>query len=128
MRLHDGKELELLLSDAKPLAAFSFYQGADEIEILGRQDFASAVELGQLLRFDKLTPFDDAFVCHILFVRPQEAWRAPAYMQLIDFMYRRSWCAHLEWIQGSLLGYSDKENSDHIRKKYGKAGKNISCE
>ena len=114
---HDGRELELLLSGAKPLAAFVFYEGADELACLARQDFASAVADGLILRFEHQTELDDLTVQHLLFTTPSESWRAPAYMHLIKFMYERDWCDHLEWLQGSLLGYSDQENSLHIRKK-----------
>ena len=124
---HDGRELELLLSAQKPLAAFSFYSGAREKDVFFGQEFDVAVKSGKILRFDKCFEFENQSVKYVVFVLPEEVWRAHAYFHIKRFMFQRDWCAHLEWIEGSLLGYSDVENRAHILKKYGPKGPKLSC-
>ena len=124
---HGGRELELLLNGTKPLAAFSYYIGANEVDCFSGQDFAGAVEDGQLLRYEKSMQLDEKPVLFVAFTTPSESWRAHAYFHLIEFMYTQSWCAHLEWIEGSLLGHTDSQNRAHIMRKYGKDGPVSSC-
>lgn len=117
--VHDGRELELLLSGRKPLAAFSYYDDANENDVMGHQNFEEFVLIGQLLRFDQELTSRGRKVCIVAFTRPEESWRAPAYFQLMRFLYQRSWCPQLEWLQGDLLGYTSAENEAHLKAKYG---------
>ena len=124
---HDGRELEMLLTGQKPLAAFSGYDGFSESDAAGGQDFANAVASSRVLRFENTFEFDGQPVYVVAFTRPEESWRGPAYLHLIRFLYDRAWCPHLEWLQGSLLGYSDAENSAHLLRKYGRERLNETC-
>ncbi len=124
---HAGKELELLLNGAKPLAVFCISEGDDEQIHFGAQDFMTHVNRGTLDRLEQVFEFDSRPVTYIAFVLPSESWRAHAYFHLKHFMFERSWCSHLEWIEGSLLGYTDEENKAHMRRKYGKKGAADSC-
>ena len=116
--IHDGRELEMLLSGKKPLAVFSRLPEIGENTALGDQGFERAVAEGYLTRFDNTFEFEGKEIRYIAFTPPSESWRAQAYFLLKKFMFERSWCSHLEWIEGSLLGYSDDENLAHIRQKY----------
>lgn len=125
--LHQGKELRLLLDKSKPLAVFFISDDEEEEYYLSGQDFETAVSRGELLRFERVFSFDGYATKYIAFVNPEEAWRAHAYFHLKEFMYKRSWCSHLEWIEGSLLGYTDSENKAHLKKKYSNRSHKDTC-
>ncbi len=117
---HAGRELALLLSGAKPLAVFSMLKKEHETLCFEGQNFDLAVREGKLCRFERVFEVDsNKNIFYVAFSSPNETWRAFAYFHIKQFMFERSWCAHLEWIEGSLLGYSSAENKEHLLKKYG---------
>lgn len=124
---HSGNELRLLLEGAKPLAVFFVNEGDNEEDYFEGQNFEQAVSKNKILRFEKVYEFEGLVTKYIAFVTPQETWRAHAYFHLKEFMYKRSWCSHLEWIEGSLLGYSDDENKAHLGRKYGNRNHKDPC-
>ncbi len=118
-----------MLSGKKPLAVFSVERihGFTKADALNGQDFDSQVKLGKLNSHlhtidikgkredgETITSTVDYFAYTIL----GEEWRAPAYFMLVHSLHHLGWCKHLERLEGTLLGYSDKQNDYHIKQKY----------
>ena len=53
-------------------------------------------------------------VYHVLYARADEAWRIDAYVAMQIESRRVGWSEQLERLQGSLLGYTDRENDLHM--------------
>lgn len=124
---HDGQELELLLSNRKPLAVFAVPVGTEETLHFRETEFGSALEQNLICKFEQNFEFEGRTVKYVAYTLPTERWRAHAYFHIKKFMYERSWCSHLEWIEGSLLGYSDSEIKTHLTRKYGNQNHNDPC-
>jgi hypothetical protein len=55
-----------------------------------------------------------------LYALKREAWRIDAYLLLERIASKDQWNAALERLQGSLLGYTDEQNEEWLRKRYQK--------
>ena len=118
---HTNRELELMLAGKKPLAVFA-HEHTDGFEkscALAGQDFALYVANGILSEhsrtFESVLPNGSrAEIDYYFYALPGEEWRVPAYCLLLDMLEKRGWCSHLEWLQGTLLGYTDQQNRFHL--------------
>lgn len=120
---HYGRELSLMLEGKKPLSAFSLYKDERGLVDFGEHEFDKYVKDGNLVKKEKEIHSRHGYaVVYVLYALPDQKWRLNAYLNLMHFLQTRAWCSHLEWLQGSLLGYSDAENDAHIRAKYGAKG------
>lgn len=118
--LHNRRELDLMLSSQKPMAAFLLADGVDEIEACSNQDFAPHVASGALVRFHRsIKNREGATLTYLIFTLPGEAWRAEAYCELMTVLYNYTWSAELELLEGRLYGYTHDENMFHLKQKFG---------
>jgi hypothetical protein len=119
---HTGRELELMLTRVKPLAHFSdCYPPEPSEEIIPGEAFAPYVHSGQLEErlFVSLEDHDTSVpqvrgVYHALYALAGEAWRIDAYIAMLEDASEVGWNERFERLQGSLLGYTDRENDLHI--------------
>jgi hypothetical protein len=119
---HTGRELELMLTRGKPLAHFSdYYPPEPSEEIVPGDAFAPYVRSGQLEErlFVELQEHDTSApqvrgVYHALYAVADEAWRIDAYIAMLLEANDVGWNERFERLQGSLLGYTDRENDLHI--------------
>jgi len=119
---HTGRELELMLSGAKPLAHFSdYYPPEPSEEIVPSEAFASYVQSGQFEErlFVEIQEADSSAplvrgVYHALYALASEAWRVDAYIAMLREASEIGWNERFERLKGSLLGYTDRENDAHI--------------
>jgi hypothetical protein len=123
-QLHDGRELELMLSGIKPLAFF--YDDADfpsaESEI-PEDDFDGFVKEGRFCKGEFVaTGAVDPRTGHPVKVRyvfystTEEQWRIPAMIMVIQTMLqtKKRPDEGLDRLTGSLLGYTDAQNDEYI--------------
>lgn len=122
---HTNRELELMLAGTKPLAVFARerVRGFGKSDALTNQDFDTHVARGtfveQVLTIDRALPDGRAVtIDYFFYTLPGEEWRVPAYRLLVELLSRGIWCANLERLEGTLLGYSDDENDRHLAAKF----------
>lgn len=53
-----------------------------------------------------------------LYALKDEAWRIQAYLLLRKIEDRHPWNDALEWLEGSLLGYTDEQNDEWLAKRH----------
>jgi hypothetical protein len=117
---HEGRELDLMLTRAKPLAMFvdsipPEYEGHPE------EEFDSVVADGKLVKSVSVSAFKDAGgkerqTRRVLYALPEEAWRIPA-MELVQKLYDSllpGWRPDLERVIGLLLGYAEMDIEDFL--------------
>ena len=119
---HTGRELELMLTRGKPLAHFSdYYPPEPSEEIVPCDAFAPYVRSGQFeerlfveLQEPDTTASHVRGVYHALYAVAGEVWRIDAYIAMLREANDVGWNERFERLQGSLLGYTDRENDLHI--------------
>lgn len=134
--LHNGRELELMLAGDKPLAVFLHKRdvGLSKEDVLGGQDFATFVANGTLkesrLSLPLRSPEGASYVLdYWLYTLPDQEWRVEAYRLIIEILHRkRAWCSHLEWLEGTLLGYTEEQNRYHLGRQYSQGSKKDQCD
>lgn len=115
---HTGHELELMLAGKKPMAVF--YRAVREnFDETGGQNFQKYVKCGDFQKTifyisSGTRPFKLVYSTYTI---KGEEWRAQLYKE-IKKIGQRIWCKDLEIIEGTLLGYSLEENSNHINLMY----------
>lgn len=111
-----------MLSRGKPLAHFyDYYPPEPGEEIVPRAAFAPHVLSGEFeeriyvepVEPDQETPGVRG-VYHVLYARSDEAWRIDAYIAMQFESGEAGWSERFERLQGTLLGYTDRENDLHI--------------
>jgi len=124
--LHTNRELEFMLSRAKPLAHFSGghpYEPDDEL--IPRADFAPYVADGtfehrEFVLLESGPPPPRAPQIrggiHVFYARPSEAWRIDAFIAMITIAQTTGWSEGFERLEGLLLGYSESQCDAHIEK------------
>ena len=119
---HEGRELELMLSGQKHLAAFGDIipdKGDIPENIIPEKAFAPYVQSGQILRLENTVKRKSDFqkMRHVCFVLPEYEWKAHTYLWLRaqihsgEITYETS---H-DIIFGKLLSYSQNDISEFIR-------------
>jgi hypothetical protein len=123
-QLHDGHELELMLSGKKPLAMF--YENADipySDSYIPRDDFKKYVDQeifcnGDLITESFIDPRNGRPVRtrYELYSIKCEEWRIPAITMVLKTMIRTKNRPDegLDRMIGSLLGYTDAQNDEYI--------------
>jgi hypothetical protein len=115
---HLGRELEMMLAGAKPLALF--YDDADDpAGAIPEERFAPHVAQGTLVRGDLVLELEDPLlgsrgrVRYVLYAVPAEAWRIPAALLAIRTRLQVNALADegLERLLCALLGYTDEETA-----------------
>ena len=113
-KLHTNRELKLMLAGTKPLAAFLYREGEDETFYLGRQPFQKHVDLGVIVRRDRIFSHRGAKLQLVLFALPGEEWRFKAYELMWQLAEVDGWNDTLERMEGTLLGYEEWQNDWHM--------------
>ena len=120
--IHTNQELELMLKGVKPLAVFCVDNKIDDIdaftkqEAQSNQDFESYVKNGQLHE-DHIRIFcDSAYIFdYYAYTLPNEKWRSTAYFVLMSMLHKENrWCDNMEYLSGTLLGYTQEQNNYHL--------------
>ena len=121
---HTGHELELMLARRKPLAHFSDYYPPEPSEdVIPGAAFSPYVSSGlfeerlfvELQAPDASSPHIRG-ILHALYALAAESWRIDAYIAMQREGSELGWNERLERLQGSLLGYTDRENDLHIER------------
>lgn len=117
---HTGRELDLMLSGKKPLAAFCAEVG--ELpweELIPEEAFAPHVQSGRVLRQDfevsSTTSAGGRVVLrYVLYALPGQEARFELMRALKLALHSGAgWNETCERVEGALLGYSDEENDAH---------------
>jgi hypothetical protein len=115
---HNGRELELMLAGAKPMASF-LADDAVPSELVGDAEFQPYVDSGKIKKF--VTRNEELAFELRTYCLPSEEWRC----KLKDLISRLSWAGNIEGvfdrldrerIDGFLLGYSKVSVEEHIAK------------
>lgn len=119
---HEGRELELMLSGHKFLAAFTDIipdDGVIDEDIIPEQKFAPYVASGRFIRTHKEFKNTIGDIIRIVcFTTPDQVWRAESYMFIREKIHQKRipYDDVLDIVFGQLLGYSDTDISDFINK------------
>lgn len=116
-RVHTNRELALMLDGVKPLAVFG-----EEYPLLAGNSlipewlFDKHVATGRFVKreFVGALVHRDHRIRHVLYARPDEAWRIEAYILLWHTQEVTGWNEALERMEGSLLGYEEWQTDAHI--------------
>ncbi len=117
---HEGKELELMLSGKKPMAAFGDVipeNGVIPEEIIPEKAFAPYVQNGDFYYLkSEVTDTDNDIIRYVCFTLPGEEWRAKAYIWLRTSIHHRVIpCDRAcDIMIGRLLGYNEKDIAEFI--------------
>ena len=122
-RIHDQRELTLMLAGKKPFATFGVSPGGSIAEATD-QDFDRYVKSGQLV--SKRFPINEATVAGprkgpdwdmLTYALPSEAWRMDAYFLVFRSCCRYGFGRDNDPVFGALMGYTDEENEDYMRSR-----------
>jgi hypothetical protein len=123
--IHTNRELELMLAGKKPLAVFAHerVEGFKKSDALAGQDFERYVATGTISEhvrsFERQLPDGSPVsIDYYFYALPGEEWRVQAYCLLLDMLHKTGWCSHLEWVEGTLLGYTEEQNQYHLSRRY----------
>lgn len=122
--LHDGHELELMLSGKKPLAFFYGDSNLPSVEAgIPEDNFDEFVKEGRFCKGEHLiTGAVDPRTGHpvrvryVIYSTLEEQWRIPAMIMVLQTMLRTKKRPDegLDRLTGSLLGYTDEQNDEYI--------------
>ena len=127
-QLHTDRELAMMLSGAKPLAYFvDDHPSPHGLYIIPEREFEPHVAAGRIVRREQIFPPEpDAPVVQgrrigvrlVLYALAGEEWRIDAYLLLLRKTAEKSgWNEGFERMEGSLLGYTDWQNDDHLQRR-----------
>lgn len=124
--LHDGKELDLMLSGQKPLSLFydnpdnSLKRSVSAEEIFDRYVDSGVFTKGELTLSGSIDPRTgrDAKIRFIIYAAKGDEWRIPAMILVLQTMQCTTIKPDegLNRLIGSLLGYTDDQNNEYISK------------
>jgi hypothetical protein len=117
---HEGRELDLMSTGAKPLAMF-VESIPPEFESFPEIQFDSLVADGKLLKSVSIETFQDAdgherHIRRVLYALAGEEWRIRALL-LVQNLYNSllpGWRPDLERVIGLLLGYTEQDIQDFL--------------
>lgn len=123
--IHTNRELELMIAGKKPLAVFTHERvdGFEKSDALAEQDFSRLVANGTVSEhvrtFQSQRPDGSSVnIDHYFYTLKGEEWRVQAYCLLLNMLHNKGWCSHLEWLQGTLLGYTEEQNQYHLSRRF----------
>ena len=115
--VHTNRELGLMLSGRKPLAAFRWIEGYEvDAELRYLRMFDRHVRRGRFIRWERTQPvpkLPGVLDVSVFYTLPGEEWRVEAYRELFSFTGK--WTISHERRQGELLGYTDWQNDFHLQ-------------
>jgi hypothetical protein len=125
-KIHTNRELTLMLSDCKPLAAFvEDYPRETVHEVVPESKFEPYVLSGRFVKREKTyrsatctDPQRDGArrsIRRVLYAQPTEAWRIDAYLLLHETAELSGWSEGFERIEGTLLGYEQWQNDAYLK-------------
>jgi hypothetical protein len=111
-RTHGGREFDLMMKEKKPLAAFSYVEKGSTLDRFLKRYFAPEVTQGRFVegRILDTDASDSDAPLKILYALSSESWRIEAYRMMFEAAKISRWNDALEFIEGSLLGYSPEES------------------
>jgi hypothetical protein len=111
--IHTNRELGMMLRGVKPLAEFADAYGRfPDAVVRYLQMFDRHVVLGRFVRRDYVDLKHSTAIHVILFATPAEEWRIDAMLDLRQHL--GDWNIERERTQGTLLGYTDRQNDAWI--------------
>jgi hypothetical protein len=123
-KIHDGRELAMMLAKTKPLANFiDDYPKHHDLDIIPEREFEPHVKAGRIIKREHISlPGADAAVINgerigsrrVLYALAGQEWRIDAYLRLWETAKKTSWTEQLEREEGTLLGYEDWQNDIHM--------------
>lgn len=119
-KIHTNRELAMMLSGEKPLAAFSERLPSNsEYEVIPERFFAPHVESGVFMKREYVLTDDERQQTRVvLYATRNEEWRMNAYLLLKKTAMKSGWSEGFERMEGSLLGYEDWQNDIYIEKYF----------
>jgi hypothetical protein len=119
-KVHTNRELALMLSGSKPLAAFSEQHSTNsEHESIPESFFDCYVKIGLFVKRECLIlDYKKNITRVVLYAREGEEWRIDAYILLKVTANKTGWNEGFERIEGSLLGYEEWQIDVHINKNF----------
>jgi len=120
-KIHTDRELDLMLTGAKPLAAFvDEYPSNPEYEVIPENQFEPYVTSGRFLKHEHIYSDIDATgqereFRRVLYAQPDQEWRIHAYLLLWKTAAKSGWNDGFERMEGSLLGYEDWQNDAYMQ-------------
>jgi hypothetical protein len=118
---HTNRELLLMLKGEKPLTVFHDahpWQSHELLELCER--FEPYVAEGRFIKreyLDKDQSEEHQYFKWVFFALPAESWRIDAYILLKQTAKLSGWNDGFERMEGTLLGYTDEQNTIHLSKK-----------
>jgi hypothetical protein len=120
-KIHTNRELLMMLGGEKPLAVFcDSYVPGSESKLTNDEKFEPHVQAGRFIKREHIEiDSRDASksMRWIFYALPSEAWRIDAYILMKKTARISGWNDGFELMEGSLLGYTDEQNSIHLLKK-----------
>ena len=117
-KLHTNRELLLMLGGDKPLTVFCDSQPwQSQVLIEMCEKFEPYVQDGRFVKREYIEiNAQDArqSVRWVFFAQPAEAWRIDSYILMKQTAKFSGWNDALERMEGTLLGYTDEQNSIHL--------------
>jgi hypothetical protein len=119
-KVHGGREFDLMMKGLKPLSVFCHRDMSASLSTFLQKYFDPLVGSGRLIS-DWISSEEtgDSFMAPaVMYALPGEAWRFEAYRLLASAARIAHWNDALEFIEGSLLGYSRDQSRlwlDHRR-------------
>lgn len=107
--IHTNRELDLMLSGGKPLSVFHAKDG-ESYDVFNGQKFR---KFSSIIKSRKIRIGDVTVYFKYLH---GEDWRVDAYILIYKVRSYFGNSAHLEIVEGELLGYSSEQNIEYIEK------------
>ncbi len=114
-QLHTNRELLLMLEGSKPLAVFAL-EPNDTITARMVRKFDPYIANGRFVS-KVVEHFSGEGILQIYFALPNEAWRIDAHELLFKTACFHHWNDGFERMEGSLLGYTNEQNSIYLQQK-----------
>jgi hypothetical protein len=112
--VHTNRELDMMLSGKKPLAVFCDTYPA-ECYFAPENKFEPYIKAGRFVKRVAISELQGGTALRwTLFAQSVEAWRIDAYLLLQEVAATIGWSNSLVWLEGSLLGYTNEENSLYL--------------
>lgn len=120
-KIHTNRELLMMLAGEKPLAVFyDAYVAGNDSKVIRDEKFGPYVLAGRFIKREhiEIDPEDASnSIRWIFYALPSEGWRIDAYILMKRTAKFSGWNDGFERFEGSLLGYTDEQNSVHLLQK-----------
>jgi hypothetical protein len=116
-KVHTGRELALMLDGNKPLSYFSGqYPPNPEVEEIPERLFDPYVAERRFAKRECVTSALGRAARIVMYALPHQEWRIDAMILLLETAAKSGWSEGFERMQGSLLGYEDRQNDIYIER------------